>query len=255
MRATKTVHLKVVHLAWPMMLAGMTQPLLGIVDTAILGHLDDSVYLGGMAVGATIISFVVWSLGFLRMSTTGLVAQGLGGEGQFQKGVEVRAVVVRAALLSLLIAALVLIVHRPLGDYAFSWLAPSQRVQQHAEIYYQIRIWGLPAALLNYVAWGALLGLQRPMAPLVIMVVINVFNIIFDLLLVFGFGLTIDGVAYAAVIAEYLGLVVAVLLLRKELAQWTGSWSLLNVLQRHEFARLLSLNVNILIRSLCLLLR
>ena len=130
-------------------------PLLGAVDTAVMGHLPGPAYIGGVAIGALIFSYVYWAFGFLRMGTTGLVAQAFGA----RDADEIRAVLARAWLLAAGLAALILFFQKLIGLVAFALLDTSPEVGGLAETYYSIRVWGAPAALMDYVALGWLFGM------------------------------------------------------------------------------------------------
>ena len=137
-------HRRVLTLAFPIVLANLTQPILGAVDTAVAGHLDGASYLGGVALGGLFFNFVFWGFGFLRMGTTGLVAQAHGARDQ----AELSNNVVRALLLAAAIGAAVLLLQAPLIDYALRVIGGSDAVQHHAQIYCHARIWAAPLAQL-----------------------------------------------------------------------------------------------------------
>jgi MATE family multidrug resistance protein len=178
------MHRRVWRLAAPIILSNLSIPLLGAVDTAVMGHLPGPAYIGGVAIGALIFSYVYWGFGFLRMGTTGLVAQAYGAEDTD----EVRAILVRAWLLAAGLAAVILVLQKPIGMLAFAVLDSSPEVRDLAARYYAIRVWGAPAALMNYVALGWLFGMQRMRAALALSVFMNGVNIVLDLLLVIGLG-------------------------------------------------------------------
>lgn len=194
-----------------MILANISTPLLGMVDTAVVGHLSAAHYLGAVAIGSMIFTFVFWGFGFLRMATTGLNAQAYGREDP----VAMQAVLFQAIWLAILIAAALLIIQTPIRDLALWLVSSSDNVEHYATTYFDIRIWSAPATLINYAILGWLIGREASKAALLMVLVINVANIVLDLLLVNGFGMNVDGVALASVIAEYLGLVVGIILLNR----------------------------------------
>ena len=149
-------HRRVLTLAFPIVLANLTQPILGAVDTAVAGHLDGPQYLGGVALGGLVFSFVFWGFGFLRMGTTGLVAQAFGA----RDDTALRATLLRALLLAVAIGAAVLAVQVPLIGYGLAALGGSDAVQATARLYCHARIWAAPFALANYVVLGFLLGMS-----------------------------------------------------------------------------------------------
>lgn len=194
-----------------MILANISTPLLGMVDTAVVGHLSAAHYLGAVAIGSMIFTFVFWGFGFLRMATTGLNAQAYGREDP----VAMQAVLFQAIWLAILIAAALLIIQTSIRDLALWLVSSSDNVERYAAIYFDIRIWSAPATLINYAILGWLIGREASKAALLMVLVINVANIVLDLLLVNGFGMNVDGVALASVIAEYLGLVIGIILLSR----------------------------------------
>jgi MATE family multidrug resistance protein len=239
----------VLTLAFPIVLANLTQPILGAVDTAVAGHLDSASYLGGVALGGLFFNFVFWGFGFLRMGTTGLVAQAHGAGDH----AELRNTVIRALLMAAVIGAAVLMLQLPLIDYALRVIGGSDAVQHHARIYCHARIWAAPLALGNYVVLGWLLGTQRVRLALLSQVFINSVNIVAVLLYVYGFKWGVAGIGAATATADALGFVLGVALL------WHGRPRGLPALKRAvlfdttALKRLVVLNRDIFVRTLCLL--
>lgn len=250
MQNTRAVtHSKVWALAGPMILANLSTPLLGMVDTAVVGHLNSPVYLGAVALGAMLFTFLFWGFGFLRMVTTGLTSQA----NSHDKHHATRDVLLQSGLLALVIALLLLLLQSPIGWLAFKFIDGSPDVLAAAHNYYQIRIWSAPATLLNYAILGWLIGMGASRSALVIVLVINISNIVFDLLLVNHFGMKADGVALASVMAEYIGLVFALGLLSKRqlaLKQIELKKELQLLLQNRKG---LNLHGNFMLRTLCLI--
>jgi MATE family multidrug resistance protein len=245
----KPTHREVWSLAGPMILSNLTVPLLGIVDTAVVGHLQEPYYLGAVAVGAMIFGVVFWGFGFLRMGTTGLTAQALGAVDY----VQLRAWLARALLLAMGFSSLLLILQAPIADLAFYLTQPSDLVEQQGHIYFTIRIASAPATLANYVIIGWFLGLQNARVPLLLLLVVNSVNMLLDVVLVMGLQFGADGVAWASLSAEYCGLVLGLLLVRNELHKYPGTWRLDNIFDGVQFRRMLSVNRDILFRTLCLM--
>ncbi|MBD3633769.1 MAG: MATE family efflux transporter [Methylophaga sp.] len=231
-----------------MILANLSTPLLGMVDTAVVGHLNSPVYLGAVALGSMLFTFLFWGFGFLRMVTTGLTSQANAND-----DASPRDVLIQSGLLALIIAALLLLLQAPIGWLAFSIIDGSAEVLAEAQQYYAIRIWGAPATLLNYAILGWLIGLSASRSALAVVLVINISNIVFDLLLVNGLGMKADGVALASVIAEYSGLIFALFLLqRRQLALHRIKLAeelQLMLANRHH----LNLHGNFMLRTLCLI--
>ena len=252
------------RLAGPIILSNLSVPLLGAVDTAVVGHLPDPANLGAVAVGATIFSFVYWGFGFLKMSTTGLTGQAYGSEQAYGSGAgrgptspEVAASFYRAAGAALVIAALILLLQGPIGAVAFALIDPGAEVARLGETYFAVRVWAAPAVLLNYALLGWFLGVQDARTPLLLQLAINGLNILLDLLFVMGFGWGVAGVAAATALAETVGLALGLWLLRRRLAALAlpGPFALgrAALLEAGRLRRLVAVNRDIFIRTLCLI--
>ncbi|HGH6027537.1 TPA: MATE family efflux transporter DinF [Vibrio mimicus] len=245
----QSVHRQVLALALPMVLSNITVPLLGLVDAAVIGHLEHAWYLGGVALGSTMISVTFWLLGFLRMSTTGLTAQAHGAQNPHQLG----RVLLQGSVIALGLAALFLLFHRPVAGLIFHFSDASSEVKTYAETYFYIRAWSAPAALLNFVLLGWLLGTQNARAPMWMVIITNLTNIVLDLLLVLGLGLKVEGAAIASVIADYAGLLFGLVCVVRywRQQQLPTPFSFISSLTK-ELSRLVALNRDIFLRSLCL---
>jgi MATE family multidrug resistance protein len=233
-----------------MILSAISTPLLGLVDTAVIGRLDEAYYLGAVAVGATIFSALFMSLNFLRMGTTGITAQAFGAESN--RGL--REALGQAAVTAVALATLILMAQAPLLDIALALIAPSEEVREQASLYYQLRIWSAPASLLNFVVIGWLLGLQNARAPLMIILCINSINILLDFWFVLGLGWQVRGVAAATLAAEYTGLLLGVALVRRELRTRPGDWRGIDLTRLRDYARLFNVNGFLFLRTLTLML-
>ncbi|WP_298721764.1 MATE family efflux transporter DinF [uncultured Oceanisphaera sp.] len=244
-------HRQVFALALPMVLSNITVPLLGLVDTIVIGHLEHAYYLGGVAVGATIISLIFWLLGFLRMSTTGLAAQAVGaGDGE-----RLLQVLARGLLLAWGLALAILLLQQPLMELAFWLVGGSSEVQLYGREYVTVRIWSAPAALTNLVLLGWLLGNQNARAPMWLLILGNGANILLDIWFVLGLGWQVKGAAAASVVADYLAMALGAWLVwrtlqARGLIPSAGFWQ--RTLHLVAFKRLLGLNRDIFIRALCL---
>lgn len=248
MRLLTTADKHLWRLALPMILSNITVPLLGLVDTAVIGHLDSPVYLGGVAVGTTVTSFLFMLLLFLRMSTTGLTAQAFGAQ---DKPALARALM-QPLLLALLAGLLFIILKTPLTQLALSLTGGSEAVLHQAALFMQIRWLSAPATLANLVLLGWLLGVQYARAPVILLVVGNLVNILLDLWFVIGLGWGVQGAAAATAIAEYVSFIVGLLLVWRVMVLRGLSLRLLLNAWRGNLARLLRLNRDIMLRSLLL---
>jgi MATE family multidrug resistance protein len=189
-------HRRVWRLAFPIILSNISVPLLGAVDTAVVGHLPEVYYLGAVAIGAMIFNFIYWGFGFLRMATTGLAAQAYGAD----DADEVRSAVGRALLIGFAAAALLVAGQWPVAWAAFAVVEASPEVEDLARSYFHIRIFAAPAALANYVFLGLFVGLQNARAALIVQLWMNGLNVVLDLVFVIGLGWGVEGVALATAI-------------------------------------------------------
>ncbi len=236
-------------LAGPIIIANLSTPLLGAVDTAVVGHLPDPAYIGGVAVGAVIFSFLYWGFGFLRMGTTGFTAQAFGA-GDLD---ELRAALARPLLLALVLGAALIALQAPVGWFAFWLFDASAQVEDFARSYYAIRIWSAPAALANYAMLGWLLGTRRAGSVMLLQIALNGTNIVLDLVFVFGFGWGVEGVALASLLAEVGAAFLGLAIIARALKAGGGNWDWARIRSRRPLAALFRANVDILIRTLCLL--
>ncbi len=242
-------HRRTWALAGPIMIANVSTPLLGAVDTAVVGRLPDAAYIGGVAVGAVLFNFLFWGFGFLRMGTTGFTAQAFGA-GDTD---ELRAALLRPLVLAFALGALLVALQAPIGTVAFRVLDASPEVEGFARSYYDIRIWSAPAALVNYALLGWLLGTQRTGAMLMLQVALNGINIVLDLVFVIGFGWGIEGVAWASLIAEAAAATLGLVIVGRALARAGGRWDRARLLRRDRLSALLRVNVDIFLRTLALI--
>ena len=192
------------RIAAPMILSNISVPLLGMVDTGVTGHLESSVYLGAVAIGGTIFSFLYFGMNFLRMGTTGIAAQNYGAEDYDG----LRVSLGQALIVSFTIAIIILLLQIPIARIAMVLLGGDAETQQHAATYFFVRVWSAPGTLANFALIGWFLGMQNARVPLAIFLTINITNIVLDLVFVIGLGMKVEGVALASVIAEYTGLLV-----------------------------------------------
>ncbi len=188
-------------IAWPVMLSNITVPLLGLVDSAILGHLPNAAYLGAVAIGAQLFTMLCWSFGFLRMGTTALSARSHQAAAQHQ-------VLINAIWLALPLSLTVWLLGTLLYPLVLPLMDASNEVEAGAATYLAIRLFSVPAVLLQYCLLGWFIGRGQTRVPLVIMTVTNLINGGLDALFVYGLGMTTDGVALGSVIADWSGLAV-----------------------------------------------
>ncbi|MEZ4269243.1 MAG: MATE family efflux transporter [Myxococcota bacterium] len=244
----------ILSLAWPIVLANSAVPLLGLVDTAVIGNTGEVADLGAIGLGALIFSFVFWGFGFLRMGTTGFVAQA-SGRGD---SAEVRATVARGLVLAGGLSAALLVLQVPIGWAALQLLGATPEVEALTLRYFQIRIWAAPASLTLFAVLGALIGLGRTRSVLAVQLVMNGLNIALDLLFAGVLGWGVAGVALGTALAEWSAVGVALWLLarvlRADRADAEPWWPTARLRDRAQALAMLRANADIMVRTLFLLL-
>jgi MATE family multidrug resistance protein len=237
------------RIAAPMILSNISVPLLGMVDTGVMGHLESPAYLGAVAIGGAIFTFLYIGMNFLRMGTTGIAAQRFGAEDYDG----LRTSLGQALIVSLAIALAILLLQIPIGKLGLMLLGGDDVVKAHAATYFSVRVWSAPGTLANYVLIGWFLGLQNARIPLAIFLTINVTNILLDLLFVVVLGMKVEGVALASVIAEYTALGVGLVFAVKALRQHAGHWNFARLNNVRAYAAFFSVNTNLFIRTMALM--
>lgn len=242
MNTPSNIHKQLWHLAIPVMLSNISVPLLGLVDTAILGHLDDSRYLAAVAMGTSLFTFVFWSFAFLRMGTTAMVAK------HYQSPVQLNGVLQSATILAVAIGLLLFIAAGPLIQLMLNLVDAVPDITPLSERYLGIRFYFAPISLLNYVALGYLIGLGHTRITLIILVTTNIINGTLNYVFVYALHLNSEGVAYASNIAESIQLLMAIYFIKPQL--WArDSWAFAKTF----FKGFLHLNVQLFIRTFFLL--
>ncbi|MFT7594730.1 MAG: MATE family multidrug resistance protein [Paracoccaceae bacterium] len=240
-------HRRVLHLALPIVLSNATVPILGAVDTGVVGQIGLAVPIGAVGIGAIILSALYWIFGFLRMGTVGLTSQARGAGDQG----EVAALLTRALLIGATGGAVMILLQVPLFWASFQMSPASPEVEELATAYMRIRVWSAPAAIAIYGITGWLIALERTRAVLVIQVWMNGLNIALDMWFVLDLGWGVNGVAFATFLAEWSGLALGLWFCRSAFA--VPDWR--NWVQVFDAAKLKHMgmvNSNILIRSVLL---
>ena len=246
-------HRRVLALTWPVILANVTTPLVGIADVWVMGRLPDPVFIGAVAVGAAIFTALHWMFLFLRMGTTGLVAQAYGEHGD-EDGATAGAVAVimaRALLIALVIGLAILLAQWPLGLAMFSLFQASGEVETLAAEYFALRIFGVPGFLIHLVNLGVLFGLQQMRATMVLSLFLSTTNLVLDVFFVLGLGMGVTGVALGTLLAEWSAAGIGLLLVVRALKMHGWRWSIpAGVTDRTELMRLFDLSGNLVLRTL-----
>jgi MATE family multidrug resistance protein len=238
--------------AWPIILANAAVPLLGLADTAIIGNTATTADLGAIALGALIFSFVYWSFGFLRMSTTGFVAAAAGAD----DNEELRAVLGRALCVALGLGFLIIIAQGPIAWVALEAFSASDQVERVTRGYFDLRIYGAPATLSLFVLMGVLIGLGLSKQLLVAQLFMNATNIALDLLFAGVYDMGAPGVAMGTAITEWLTLVLGLWLVVRALNARGRTpkffvWP--RIFEKEALLGMLSSNLDIMIRTLVLI--
>ncbi len=241
------------QIALPAIITNISIPLLGLVDSFMMGHMPGPMYLGAIALGAMIISILYNSVNFLRMATIGLTAQASGAN----KTDLIPKIYLRASLIAVLIGLGFIILQIPVAQMVFSLTGAEPAVEALAREYFLIRIWGAPFALMNFVAMGWLLGLHKAKIALWIQLFMNVSNILLNIFFVYGLGMDIDGVALGTVLSEVMAGLLAFWIISKQCKKLFGYkvWraeARRGLFNRKEFIKLFILNRDIFIRTACL---
>ena len=237
---------QILKIALPAIVTNITVPLLGLVDTAIVGHMGSAAYIGAVAVGSMIFNLVYWVFGFLRMGTSGMTAQARGRR-DFS---EVTRLLVRSGWVSLSIALLIVVLQWPVREGMLWFIGPSDDVRPLAVAYFNIVVWGAPAMLGLYSLSGWFIGMQNTRIPMFVSIMQNVVNILASLTFVYGMGMKVEGVALGTVVAQYSGCLVALWFLwryYRKVLRLRGQSSHLSPLISY-----FSSNRDIFLRTLCL---
>lgn len=244
---------QILRLAIPNIITNITVPLLGMVDTAIVGHITASSsgedYIGAIAIGSMIFNIIYWNFGFLRMGTGGFTAQAYGANDKKEQ----MSILLRACTIAFVAALFLIVLQNPIGRLAVSFVDDKNSVAHLALEYFFIRIWAAPATLGMYALKGWFIGMQDSKTPMWISILINVLNIVFSYVFAIGLSMNIKGVALGTVIAQWGGLVVSVSI-------WFVKYGRLRIfadwkqaLQRSKMVLFFKVNADIFLRTLCLI--
>ncbi|MBQ0713014.1 MAG: MATE family efflux transporter [Porticoccus sp.] len=239
---------KVLSIALPMTFASVSIPLLGLVDTAILGHLEQVHYLGAVAAGSSVLTMFFWLFAFLRMGSTGLTARAWGAD-DHSRCLELLA---QSLVLAALLGSMLVIFQAPLLTTVLNLIKPSDEVRLLAFEYCQIRIFAAPATLGTLCAMGWLLGLQRAKATLLLVLLTNLANIGLDFLFIVGLDMNSKGAAWASFTAELFGFALALVLVAIQLSKMNGSINRPHLYQWPRYRELLRVNRHLFVRTACL---
>ncbi len=247
----------ILRLAVPSILANITIPLVGLVDTAIIGHISDAAAIGGIAIGTMLFDLLYWNFGFLRVGTSGLTAQAFGESGKRKEESEkvpkeCRKILARSLSISLIAALLIWAIQWFFVTAVLAIVPCSAEVAEVAKRYFFVRIWAAPATLMLMALRGWFIGMQDTKSPMAIDILVNVVNMGASYYLAVHTPLGVTGVAWGTFIAQYSGLVLAVLIMVfKYGIVHIGLRETIEAMQEPETKQMMALNGDLFIRSLC----
>jgi len=231
-------------LAWPIMLSNISIPLLGMVDTAVVGHLPRPDDIAAVALGTMVFDILFWCFGFLRMSTTALAAQESNSN----------QIYYQSSLVAIVIALLLIISSPVLKQGILLFIHTDVRVEQLLGRYFDIRIFSAIPTLINYVNYGFFFGRHNTKTPLILLLITNVMAMLLDYILVWHYNLGADGIALANLITQIIGACLGCWLIYKYYLKQSLPPKYLRLFSRQRTIQLFSLNTDIFIRTLCLVL-
>lgn len=244
----KQGHKEILDIAIPSIVSNITVPLLGLIDVTIVGHLGSASYIGAIAVGGMLFNIIYWIFGFLRMGTSGMTSQAYGANNPQ----ETHALLIRSLCIGGFIATLLILLQYPIEQTAFLFINPTDEIEKLASSYFRICIWGAPAVLGLYSFSGWFIGMQNSRYPMFIAIAQNLVNIATSLLLVYGYGMKIEGVALGTLIAQYAGLGMAFWLWKHKYTTQNKAKSKYMLFNRASMYRFFQVNRDIFLRTLCL---
>ena len=239
---------EILQIALPSIVSNITVPLLGLIDAAIVGHLGAASYIGAIAVGGMLFNIIYWIFGFLRMGTSGMTSQAYGQKDE----AETMRILARSMGVGMLIALALIILQYPIERIAFTLMKATPEVERLASLYFRICIWGAPAVLGLYSISGWCIGMQNSRFPMYVAITQNIVNILASLVLVYGFGMKIEGVAIGTLVAQYAGLLMALWLWTSHFKRLLPYIQLQTLLAKGAIRRFFQVNRDIFFRTLCL---
>lgn len=239
---------EILQIALPSIVSNITVPLLGLIDAAIVGHLGAASYIGAIAVGGMLFNIIYWIFGFLRMGTSGMTSQAYGQKDE----AETMRILARSMGVGMLIALALIILQYPIERIAFTLMKATPEVERLASLYFRICIWGAPAVLGLYSISGWCIGMQNSRFPMYVAITQNIVNILASLVLVYGFGMKIEGVAIGTLVAQYAGLLMAAWLWTSHFKRLLPYIQLQTLLAKGAIRRFFQVNRDIFFRTLCL---
>ncbi len=241
---------QILKIALPNIISNITIPLLGLVDLALMGHLNSVDFIGAIALGGTIFNFIYWGFSFLRMGTTGITAQSYGAK-DFRETILSLS---RALLVAIAGSSVILLLQYPIAALSFWLIDADAQVEALAKSYFYIRIWAAPATIGLYALMGWFIGMQNAKIPMTIAITGNIINIVLSYIFVYHFHMNEKGVALGTVLAQYSSLLLAVFFVLKYYSRLFPYWSRKGMLKIEKLKIFFMVNKDIFLRTLCLIL-
>lgn len=238
-----------VALAFPLIIAGITTPLIGAVDTAVVGRLPDPSSIGGVAIGAVIFNTMYWLLGFLRVSTSGFTAQAQGSNNTNETILTLQ----RPMIIAIIFGLLFIIFQKPILHIALNVIGGSEAVSSFASTYFSIRVWGAPFILISYVFIGWLIGMGKVRLSLATQLVMNMMNIALSIIFVLVLGLGVAGVAYATLISEISAVLFGGFIIARQNRIGFSNVNRRMILDPEPLMKMIKVNRDLFLRTVCLL--
>lgn len=239
----------ILRLAIPNIFANITVPMVGLADLAVAGHIGNTTMIGGIAVATMLFDLLYWNMGFLRVGTSGMVAQAYGAQ-DFRTAAKI---LTQGVLTALAISLIIWAIQFLYADAAFALIETTEEVERLAREYFFIRIWAAPATLANFAFKGFFIGMQNAVRPMIVDITINVVNIATCILFSVYGGMGIAGIALSTVVAQYSGLAVALFFTIVNYRKIFEGIDIRDAIELNSFRRFFAVNGNLFLRSICFL--
>ena len=239
---------EILRLTAPNVISNITVPLIGMADVAIAGHAGSDFAIGGVAIGTTVFNMIYWNCAFLRMGGSGITAQNYGA-GNLE---ECALTGLRSLIIGLALSLTLLLLKPVVAPMALSVIGGSSESLAEASTYVNIRYWAIPASVSLFALTGWFVGMQDPRTPMIIALVSNAINVAASWLLALRAGMGVAGVAWGTVIAQYSGLAMSLTFASVKYGQMHCKLTISHIFLKHKFVRLLSVNRDIFLRTLCI---
>lgn len=239
---------RIFRLAIPNIITNITVPLLGMIDIAIAGHLGSAVYIGAIALGATIFNMIYWNFGFIRMSTSGFVSQAYGA----RNFGEAMNILIRSLGVGIGIGLLIVVLQYPIGKLALSLIKSGAESISYVETYFKIAVWAAPTVLGTYALSGFFIGMQNAHTPMIIAIINNILNIILSFSFVYGFNMKIEGIALGTMLSQIITFIISVVMWQKlygRLSKYTVKSS---IFERNAIRKFFKVNGDVFVRTFLL---